>query len=253
MKSILIYHDRGANSFGVSSLVEALKREGVDQNYSIDLADKQLLRTDGWQKNTQVLIFPGGRDIPYHQALQGGANAHIRNFVMEGGKYFGICAGSYYGSALIEFEMGSDLEVLAERELKFFPGIARGPAYGNGTFCYYSQRGMHVAPLHLDPAFLPFGNSAAYYYGGCAFVDAEKYAGVSILGRYSDIEGLPAAIIQCSVGSGKALLCGVHPEYSADHTLTRRFFSEQHFSALQAIEGQRRQLFAGLLKLLELT
>ena len=162
-----------------------------------------------------LLIFPGGRDIPYHQALRGVANRHIHRFVQEGGSFLGLCAGGYYGSAEIEFEKGGALEVIAKRELQFFPGLARGPAYGLGKFCY--QKRTRSADCPLTPLFFRQASqiSAAYYNGGCAFISPEEYEDVSVLARYADLPMEPAAIVQCRVGKGQAILCGVHPEYSA--------------------------------------
>ena len=57
----------------------------------------------------------------------------------------------------------------------------------------------------------------AYFNGGCYFKDADQYQNVRILANYTNagFEGL-AAIVECQVGKGKALLCGVHPECSAE-------------------------------------
>lgn len=252
MKKILIYSDSGADTFSVNSLHLALRLEGVDQKYEITSADRHLLQTSCWQKDAFLLIFPGGRDIPYHQALQGAPNAHIRDFVNGGGRYFGICAGSYYGCGSIEFEKGCPLEVLAERELKFFPGIASGPAYGKGTFCYQSQRGAKIATLNLCPSTFSVASSMAYYNGGCTFLNSELHPHVKILARYNDINEFPSAIISCQVGEGRALLSGVHPEYSYLYEPTRKFLTEKQFTDLQEIELPRRQLFTDLLNILEL-
>ena len=55
-------------------------------------------------------------------------------YVNGGGSYLGLCAGAYYACARVEFEMGSELEVVGERELAFFPGIGRGSvAPGEGA------------------------------------------------------------------------------------------------------------------------
>jgi len=46
----------------------------------------------------------------------------------------GLCAGAYYGCARVVFEPGTPLEVVGDRELAFFPGVARGAAFpGNVT------------------------------------------------------------------------------------------------------------------------
>lgn len=251
MKTILIYRDAGANAYGIDLLLWALRLEAVDQRYQLAWADRQLLQSTSWQADTHVLIFPGGRDIPYHQKLKGEANDRIRTYIHGGGQYFGICAGSYYASASIEFEKGSPLEVIAERELKFFPGVARGPAYGYGKFCYRTQRGAQIATLKTSSMLSHGQGFAAYYNGGCAFVAPEMHSNVTVLARYADIEGQPAAIVDCKIGQGRALLCGVHPEYSALHPSAQEHYSEEQFKALHLIEQPRAQLFGELLKLLQ--
>lgn len=46
----------------------------------------------------------------------------------EGGSYLGLCAGAYYAASQVQFEPGSALQVVGDRELGFFRGIARGAA-----------------------------------------------------------------------------------------------------------------------------
>jgi biotin--protein ligase len=250
MKKIVIYKDEGADAFCIASLLCALKHEKLDQKYSLVHADKIFFQGTEWQKDTHLVIFPGGRDSPYHEALKGPGNTQIRDFVQKGGKFLGICAGGYYGSAVIEFEQGSPLEILAMRELKFFPGIARGPAYGVGKFCYQSEEGAQIAKLNLTLSANP-SLSAAYYNGGCVFVNAEKYDTISVIARYADIKDQPAAIIKCRVGDGCAILSGVHPEYSAYHKCTKKHIHESLFFALKQIEQERRTLFTSILNQLK--
>ena len=40
------------------------------------------------------IVFPGGRDSPYHDKLKGPGNKLIRRFVESGGWYLGLCAGN---------------------------------------------------------------------------------------------------------------------------------------------------------------
>ena len=119
--------------------------------------NKTGLIDESWEDQAAALIIPGGRDMPYHERLQGIPNARIKSYVMNGGSYLGICAGAYYGASSIEFDIGHPLEVIAKRELHFFPGIARGPAYGYGTFSYISECGARVAKLkmHDDTILVP--------------------------------------------------------------------------------------------------
>ena len=54
-----------------------------------------------------------------------------------------------------------------------------------------------------------------YFNGGCYFKNADLYPNTQVIACYAN-EGFEelAAIIECKIGKGKALLCGVHPEYS---------------------------------------
>ena len=156
-----------------------------------------------WEANTDLVIIPGGRDIPYDRHLRGEANDRIRRFVENGGSYLGICAGGYYGSAMVIFEEGGELEVLEKRELAFFPGRAIGPVFGKGVFAYNSKKGACEALLNWKG-----GKCSAFFNGGCYFEDAHKYA--EVIATYADLD-LPA-IISCKVGKGRAILSGVHPE-----------------------------------------
>ncbi len=213
MKDILLYADEGVCPAGLLSLFHSLHEEQLHHHFHIKRVDRRYLIDSCWEKQTALIVIPGGRDLPYHRALAGQGNRRIRAFVEQGGQYLGICAGGYYGCASIEFEKGQPLEVVGVRELAFFPGVARGPAYGPGQFCYATQQGARIAQLDLA------GHTrvAAYYNGGCAFVDGDDALHVQVLARYSDIEGAPAAVVECVIGEGRALLSGVHPEYSAKH------------------------------------
>ena len=83
-KQILIYRDKGADPFCIEALAAALRQELVNQKYSITFADRKLLQTASWHDQTKLLIFPGGRDIPYQKALHGCGNQQIVDFVQKG-------------------------------------------------------------------------------------------------------------------------------------------------------------------------
>jgi biotin--protein ligase len=131
VKQILVYRDEGVGPVALGALLAALRQEGVGP---LRFADRRLLRRTSWLQETQALIMPGGRDLPYHDALQGAGNRNIAEFVRRGGNFLGLCAGAYYGCAAIAFEPGGPLEVIAQRELRFFPGRACGPVYSLGKF-----------------------------------------------------------------------------------------------------------------------
>jgi biotin--protein ligase len=242
-EQILIYVDKGADPFCIKALVHALQQELLKTSYSIKFTNHQLLQTSLCDRSTKLLIFPGGRDIPYHEALQGSGNEHIARFVQKGGAFLGICAGAYYGSASIEFEKGGPLEVVASRELRFFPGTAQGPAYGLGIFDYSHQQGARIASIEVNK-----DTYYSYYHGGCAFIGEEKNPNVLTLARYADIEKKPPAIVRCHVGLGVAILCGVHPEYSGYNESASKHLQTPLLLALREIENKRRMLFQRILQ-----
>jgi len=57
--------------------------------------------------------------------------------------------------------------------------------------------------------------------------------------RYQDISNQPAAIISCQVDRGKALLAGIHPEYTAA-SITSSTPGHQEFARLISESEQER-------------
>ena len=113
------------------------------------------------------------------------------------------------------------MEVIGRRELGFFPGTCRGGAFKG--FEYKSEKGARAVRLTVaNDAFEQEVASeiTSYYNGGGVFVDAAsvKDRKVEVLATYDeeiDVDGGDgkAAVVLCTVGDGKALLTGPHPEY----------------------------------------
>ncbi len=202
---ILVYADEGVGPRSLKetcALFPAVKK--VDH--------ETLIETD-WEKEAKLLIFPGGRDIPYDRALKGKGTTKIKRFVEGGGGFLGICAGAYFGSQEVIFEKGTDLEVHETRDLAFFLGSAVGTIYSDRPFSYETEAGAHTAQVSFEGKIFD-----VYYNGGCTFKNADLYPNTTILARYADADDQPA-IIHCKVGEGNVLLSGVHIE--TEETLTR--------------------------------
>lgn len=168
--------------------------------------------SDSWEEEAALFILPGGADLPYVASLEGDGNRKIRDYVEGGGSFLGICAGSYYAGNFVDFALGTDMEVQGERKLSFFPGIVRGPILA--PYDYLSNSGAVAAKLQwADSKGLQAGEEVAVFYnGGGYFVDASKHSQITTLAYYDEGYSLPA-IIECSVGMGKAILSGPHFEY----------------------------------------
>lgn len=205
---IALYRGEGVSADSLRYLIQRLR------SYPLRLVKPNFFSLPDWEAKTSLVVFPGGRDVPYQAALAGEKNRRLAAYVRGGGKYLGICAGAYYGSAMIAFEQGGPLEVCGARELAFFPGRARGPALGQGVFAYESDTGACQTEVSWREE-----RHAVYYNGGCLFEAPERFSKIDILARYSQLPEHPAAIIQCAVGRGTALLSGVHPEYPSSDTL----------------------------------
>lgn len=236
MKKIRIYSDLGVQRGSIDILHKELAPW-----QALCITAQEIIETS-WEEGTSLLIIPGGADVPYHEALKGEGNRRIHDFIKKGGAFFGICAGAYYGCKEVEFDLGMPLEVLGARELCFFPGVAKGPAYGPGTFRYgseYGARPSYISNSILDCEF------KAYFNGGCYFVDAHQFPEIEVISKYLDIPDQPAAIIKTKIGNGQVILSGVHIEMGL-HTIPTRKIR----NALEPYEPQRKAFFDQLIKVL---
>jgi glutamine amidotransferase-like uncharacterized protein len=248
-KQIIIYSDEGVGPASLRYLFYSLQRIPFLKDYHVVRYGHRKLNEGNWQKKTALLVFPGGRDIYYHKALRGAPNRLIREYVESGGQFFGICAGAYYGAEAIVFEEGTELEIKDDRELGFFPGLARGPAYGRGMFRYGTESGARIAQLQWSQKDADHKkNFVSYFNGGCEFVDAEKHPNVTVLARYEDIDKSPTAIVECKVGNGKAILSGVHPEYDPNDFNQRDPYLQAIRKRLIKVDHLRKALFEKLIR-----
>ncbi|QVL57326.1 MAG: hypothetical protein KFB93_08075 [Simkaniaceae bacterium] len=236
---ILVYGDEGVSAFSLSETLKIFRDISAD----VEVVDHRFLNEKEWEKETKLLVFPGGRDIPYDRNLKGKGTAKIRKFVEEGGSFLGICAGAYFGADEVIFEKGTPIEVHEKRELKFFPGAAVGTLYPRASFSYESEAGTHPSeisfegkPLHL------------YYNGGCTFKEANKYPGIKVLAHYLDAKDQPA-IIHCKIGKGNVILSGVHFEVSPK-PLKEKGCILMTFEKLKKSDGERKNLVSVILSYL---
>lgn len=249
--NVLVYNGSGVSASSRDHCLHAL-RSFMQAAYDVQLVSPKALRDDPWTDSCALLVFPGGRDLPYLFDLAGKANDRIRNWVHKGGRYLGFCAGAYYAAAVVEFQLGTPLEVVGERELCFFPGTCRGTAFPG--FQYETEAGAREVQLALDrSAWRDHWSQSpehvnVWYNGGGSFVldDASTRAGVVVLASYAELPDKPAAGVLCPVGQGKAVLWAAHPEHP---TFTSTSSGGDDF---EAKERRRRGLLRSTLALLDL-
>lgn len=205
---VVVYTDKGVDGISLKHLVHSLKQE-LSPEMKIKRLDARGVIEENWEEDTQLLIMSGGRDVFYQSALAGKGTDKIRPYVKKKGNYLGICAGAYFACIEIEFEKGTNLEILEKRSLCLFPGIAKGPAYGVGKYTYNSSRGACNALISWQNRSLH-----VYFNGGCFF--SSESSEIKILSCYLDLPQKPPAIVEANYGQGKVLLSGVHFEYLPD-------------------------------------
>lgn len=231
----------------VKHCTDSLRRL-LSPNYAVLNVDSSTILSEPWQEHTSLLVFPGGADLPFCREFNGKGNQLISSFVHNGGRYIGFCAGGYYACGTVEFEIGNkNMEVQGPRELKFFPGIARGCVfegfqYGSHTSAVDACVSLNVKALNPEGVSDFPSSFKTYVNGGCLFVDADDYAdqGVEVLARYTDelvVEGsnkqdtkAPAAALYCKVGNGCAVVTGIHPEMSPE--LLRRIPKHEKYTKM---------------------
>lgn len=233
-----IYIYAGPGTLKNYLLQTAAAMNAYSANYTIEYILPEQLIADNWEAKAALLVIPGGADIPYTKALNGIGNQKIRSYVENGGSFLGICAGSYYGGAFVDFAKGTIIEVQGDRELSFFPGVVRGPILA--PFDYQTESGARAAKIFWKDTVTVF------YNGGGYFVDASSKPQISVLATY-DRQGEKAAIIECQVGLGKAILSGVHFEYDPNYLDASDEYLQHIIPDLQSENSKRIQLLQYLL------
>ena len=204
-ESIYVYNDSGVSEESLTHTISFFKKNYA-KNYNITAINAAQIKITNWYDDAALFVMPGGADIPYARKLNGQGNKIIKDYVNNGGSYLGICAGSYYASAKIEFDKDGPLEVIGTREIDFFPGIAKGPVLA--PFKYKSNSGTRAANIVYNN-----NDVSVFYNGGPYFILPEKAQNIETLAYYNYEQKSLPAIVKVKYGQGLVILSGVHFEY----------------------------------------
>ena len=253
--TVLLYDDTGTSDTDVVSLAvkaaltSIIMRIGKSRFHVVRISAEDVI--DGTCfTNADMIIVPGGRDLPYVAKLRGSGIENIKEFIEKGGRYFGICAGAYFASGFCEFEKGSDIEVCGERDLKLYPGKAKGCIYPG--FQYDSENGARMINVSLTTSHEGFVSNRefpVYYNGGCEFIlecqsDLPK---VETIANYEDYPD-KHAIVLCKYGDGRVLLSGVHPEINYAFLENKSKYSVEQLQMMSAKSQEQQKLLELLLE-----
>ena len=153
-----------------------------------------------------VVVFPGGYAYGYKQGLDG-HEQRIRDFILAGGSYFGICAGGFYSGGTISWEGKS-----YSYPLDIYDGVATGPLDDVAAWPDYALTPIEIIdPLLGGPCTMMQTYYGGGYFpipGGMSYTPVATYA---YGGQYSGEND----IIRYPYGNGHVVLTGTHPECRA--------------------------------------
>jgi glutamine amidotransferase PdxT len=211
--SIALYMDEGAWTPGVAMIKEILFLKGLphrevwaeDVNTSLDGFDG--------------ICFPGGWAVPYTTKVTDQGIENIRNLIANGGKYFGVCAGSWYTADRILWR-GETYEY----PLDLYKGVAWDI---DQEIIPYPEQKLVWVDIDLGPIFSglkPIRVKELWlYWGGPSWYEDElKANNAKVLGRFSDYDNKPA-VMAFEYGKGRVLLCSPHPELSKNLSILPMF------------------------------
>jgi biotin--protein ligase len=283
-KTIYIY---GGDGVGEDAFIHTklTLRAVVNPRYNIEEIDASEVIKGKWKDDAILFVMPGGRDQRYDELLKGAGNKQISSFVNSGGKFLAICGAAYYGGQEMEFAKGTREEIAGSRELGFFPGLIRGPAFGGiwdkdknpSGYNYRIYTGARAMPIkwNVDGPFDKDTVFPVFYNGGPYFVNAEAFSDrVKVLATYQideqpsvlmeRLEDEPrssiaswipepkSAIVECSVGRGTAILSAVHPEFSPYFLRKSNIYLQKIYPSLFSANQERQILMEFLLNHLDI-
>lgn len=195
---IVIYDDKGVSQQSLQAF-----RAYFSEKHEVCCLSGREIQSTQWMNEATLFIMPGGRSLPFYEALGSAGNQAIVDFVTHGGCYLGVCAGAYYAVRETLFALDLPHELRLPGALNFFEGQAVGPVFSAPAFDYQAESGACVVTIAWGEEQYP-----SYFNGGCAFTESPF-----TIARYAE-NHLPA-MIAFSYGKGRVVLSGVHPELDA--------------------------------------
>ena len=167
---------------------------------------------------TKLLVIPGGLStdkIHYAVGKEGLKNIQ-RAIQVHHVAFLGICAGAYLVSERMTYNGLALLRSFENLTPTFFCGTAAGAAHKINI--------RKIACRIVENVF--FQN--CFFLNGPTFLDASKKERTEILADYIDDNAPPsAAVIHCRHSGINAILCGFHPEFTAENAIVKANEAEQ--------------------------
>ena len=204
-KNVAVYYGDPSSSASSRTALQAMfswMNASVDVLYASDIAAGNLTDYD-------MIVVPGGWAGTYNEDLAGTGITEIRNFVRDGGAFFGVCAGAYFGCDKLLWEGG-----FLEYQLDLFDGYGIGPVEEITSWPNFDM--TEIIINQTSPLIDLSGEPAIHtiqYFGGPWFDIAGK-EGIHSLATYA--ANNESAMIAFEYEDGRVFLSGPHPEWEED-------------------------------------
>ena len=158
---VLIYEDYGCAD--ISVLAKELRTYFEPRGCKVGFTNaNEIISRNSLNQEVLAFFIPGGASTPYRHKLEVLGNAKIREYVQQGGVYYGICAGAYYACKHTEFEKDvPESRIIAEYKLDLLNAKAIGSLYKE---------------LNIEPFAKNTASSAAGIHGGHPALEREVIA-----------------------------------------------------------------------------
>lgn len=220
-KRILVFAEQGADALTMCGALRLVFARCANPPAIVPVTAAQM-REAGMMAPARTIgfVLPGASDADYDRKLGPDNIRALRDFVQDGGRFLGVCAGAYYACKTVEW-YGWD-SARAKRKnpgIDFFDYAANGPIRpflaAQDVKTKQDRSLSHCAVADItwhDGKYERRG--AVMYWGGPQF---SGFSHGRILARFNDLAGKPPAIVMAQIGKGSALISSVHPEIGGDN------------------------------------
>lgn len=186
-------------------------------NATVEIVDSSVIKA-GVLDIFDIVAIPGGYAYDYYLDLGYSGAKAIRDFVRDGGGYFGVCAGAFY--ACQEFNWTENGYTGTYRYmLNLFRGRGVGPIAGIADWPDYTMTDVRINITNgiIDLSEEPSMHSIMYY--GGPYFETEGTEGITTIASYC-YNDMPA-MIAFEYEEGRVFLTGPHPEWDEDSSRDR--------------------------------
>ncbi|TFH10401.1 MAG: hypothetical protein E4H14_02595 [Candidatus Thorarchaeota archaeon] len=184
--SVAVYDDNGTTAASQFALEAMFRWMGADVTV-ITGDDVESGALDSYD----IFVAPGGSWTTEHCEIMDDFEI-IRQFILEGGSYFGVDGGASYAT---EYRLG------------LFEGALHADCNGTGIWLLE----MNVNRTSIGPNLSDEPESYSILYESSGYFDADTMTGIIPICTYTDT-GLPS-MIAFEYGNGTVFLSSPHPEY----------------------------------------